>query len=51
MKITKEQAKEILHTLGNEDLLFTHHGNVMARPDAYERLVELLEKCCWQNSD
>lgn len=40
--ITKEAAKEILKTLGREDLLFTHHGELSARPEAYERLRQLV---------
>ena len=42
-KITQAQldaAETILRTLGNEDLLFTHHGVVCARPGAYKRLAE-----------
>jgi len=38
-----KMAEEALRALGKEDLLFTHHGDVHARPDAYERLAEFFE--------
>lgn len=41
-RITATRAREILQCLGTEDLLFAHHGGVMARPDAYARLAELI---------
>jgi hypothetical protein len=44
MKFTPEQAEEILKTLGKEDLLFCHHGEVMARPEAYKRAALLIEQ-------
>lgn len=37
-------AKEALRTLGKEDLLFTHHADVHARPGAYLRLAEFFVK-------
>lgn len=37
-------SENSLRTLGKEDLLFTHYGNVMARPDAYARLAELISE-------
>jgi hypothetical protein len=43
MNCTEQQAEEILKTLGKEDLLFCHHGEVMARPDAYKRMAELID--------
>lgn len=46
LRCTAEQAEEILKTLGKEDLLFSHHAVVMARPDAYERLAKLVVEVC-----
>ena len=37
-------AEVALRTLGKEGLLFSHHGEVMARPEAYERLSELFNE-------
>ena len=39
----REKAEEALKALGKEDLLFPHHGDVHARPEAYERLAEFFE--------
>lgn len=45
-KLTKRQLKifseKALKSLGTEDLLFVHDNNVMARPEAYDRLAELI---------
>lgn len=42
--IAEQMAHDALHALGKEDLLFTHHGNVLARPEAYPRLADFFEK-------
>lgn len=37
-------ATEILNNLGDQDLLYAHHGNVYARPEAYKVLGDFMEK-------
>ena len=41
---SKEAAKKALEALGKEELLFSHHQNVYARPEAYARLAEFFEE-------
>lgn len=50
-KCTPEQAESMLKTLGKEDLLFSHHGEVLARPRAYARLAELIDESKTQIPD
>lgn len=38
----KKFAEKALRQLATEDLLFAHHGSVHARPEAYEKLAELV---------
>lgn len=38
-----KQAKRALQALGKEDLIFSHHGGVQARPEAYVRLAAFFE--------
>jgi hypothetical protein len=40
----EEFAKDALRTLGKEELLFTYHSDVIARPAAYVRLAELIQE-------
>lgn len=37
-------AEKALRALGQEDLLYTHHGDVHARAAAYERLADFFEE-------
>lgn len=40
----RDMAEKALRALGKEDLLYPHHGDVHARPAAYDRLAEFFEE-------
>ena len=39
-----DMAQLALRSLGKEDLIFSHHGGVQARPEAYKRLAAFFEQ-------
>jgi hypothetical protein len=39
-----DMAQLALRSLGKEDLIFSHHGGVQARPEAYKRLASFFEQ-------
>ena len=43
MSEARDAARVALKALANEDLLYTHHGNVCAREEAYDRLAVFFE--------
>lgn len=44
MSKAKRAAERMLRTLGKEDTLYTHHGDVHARPEAYTRLASMIDE-------
>lgn len=44
MIAAKKFAEKALRALANEDLIYSHHGILNARPKAYERLAEFFEE-------